>query len=104
MLGQGPTLKAGLHRYKVSDNNNMKRGTRSMMAFDKSNQNISCINNKSECISDNDISQYVSKEKRKPNQKLHTEIPPLDFQGLRPSTFDNGPRTARLLESNHRSR
>lgn len=77
------------------------------MLLEKSHADISCINNKSECVSDNDISQYVSKEKKRlHNDKLHTEVPLPEYNdfrgGMISSTFDNNePRTARYFERSH---
>lgn len=74
------------------------------MLLEKSNVDISCINNKSECISENDIQQYISREKKVHMEKLHTEVPMPEYVGYRgggmmTSTFDNNePRSTRYFE------
>jgi len=93
-------------KHKAIENRTWAGANRSLM-LNKSE--ISCINNKSECVSDNDISQYISREKRKmKNEQLQTENPALeygDFKGLISSTFDNNePKSARILEQDNRSR
>ena len=93
-------------QYKAADggNRSVLGGNRSVM-INKSHAEISCINNKSECVSDNDISQYISKDKKtmRKNEKLMTEVPygDRDLYGMISSTFDNNEaRTARLLDKN----
>jgi hypothetical protein len=66
-------------------------GKRSFI-LNKSQHEISCINNKSECVSDNDISQYIFKNKNTMQNKLNTEVNFLDnreYRGIIASTFDN---------------
>jgi len=63
-------------------------GVNRSVLLNKSNVEISCINNKSECISDNDISQYVSKDNKimRKNERIVTEVPYVDreFQRIMP--------------------
>lgn len=92
-------------QYKVANggNRSVMGGVNRSVLLNKSNVEISCINNKSECISDNDISQYVSKDNKimRKNERIVTEVPYVDreFQRIMPQTFDkNDLKTARLID------